>query len=122
MNLAKNKKNYEELVKEYDAIPKDVEESTMMDTGEYEKLNNLYQAESNMSTGITQIFVDLKSGIDNLFGEGIFDLFTQGYQDEVMLDPLFEAVKPFFEEAGKDRQSKVDSVKLNRAERRSIKK
>jgi len=122
MQLAKDKQEYEAIVKEYESIPKDTPEDDMLETGEYDKLNEIYQAESKMSGGIENIFKNLEIGIDGLFGHGVYELITQGYQDEGMLNPLFEAVKPFFDEAGKERGEKVGAAKLNRAQRRTTKK
>lgn len=119
MQLARDKQEYESIVKEYESIPKDISENDMLESGDYEKLNTIYQAESRIGEGIEAVFANLRVGIDSLFGTGVYDLITQGYQDEEMLTPLFEAVKPFFDEAGKERKEKVGSAKLNRAQRRA---
>lgn len=46
--------------------------------------------------------------LDDLFGKGVCEYFTQGDSDVELLEPLFEVVTPFFEKA---RTEKVDKYK-----------
>ena len=73
-----------------------------------------------------QTFDKVVKGLDAVFGEGICDLFLTAssgrkYRDITMLYPLIDGTKPFFDEATKERQGKVDAYKeklKNRAQRR----
>lgn len=117
----KERQAYEELRKKYKEMP-EVDEDDELSSEDYEKLYDKYSVEREINGAIDKMFGSIKIGVDEIFGEGVYDALAQGCKDMGMIKPLFEWAAPLFTEAAKEYNEQIEKAQQNREQRRAAKK
>lgn len=80
---------------------------------DFENASALFDKIKQASQLTVELWSSVCKGLDEIFGEGVCQCFTQGDIDPDLLVPLIDAVTPYFK---KSRQSKVAKYKANQSD------
>ena len=119
--MNKGSQRQKQLEIELGRLDVDILEKDLETIDEFVRAGKVIEKRGETIKAAIETWDDMTKGLDDIFGEGTCELFTQGYADERMLDPLIEGVMPDFEAAAEERKKHVDKYKRNRAERRAAK-
>jgi hypothetical protein len=120
--LNRGSQKQKEIEIELGAMDVDILDRDLETVEEFQTAGDVIAKKGESIKAAITTFDDIAKGLDEIFGEGTCQLFTKGYVDEVLLNPLIEGVMPDFEKAAKERKALVDKYKRNREQRRAAEK